>query len=60
MEPVFGLLKDNLRFTRFSVRGKWKVKNEVGLALMVVNLRKFTTISEELYGDTIKNREIGI
>ena len=42
VEPVFGFLKANLRFTRFSVRGKLKVENEMGLALMAVNLRKFT------------------
>ena len=36
VEPVFGHLKANLRFTRFSVA------NEMGLALMAVNLRKFT------------------
>ncbi|WP_108308596.1 IS1182 family transposase [Metalysinibacillus jejuensis] len=42
VEPVFGHLKANLRFTRFSVRGKAKVANEMGLALMAVNLRKFT------------------
>lgn len=42
VEPVFGFLKANLRFTRFSVRGKSKVENEMGLALMAVNLRKFT------------------
>lgn len=42
VEPVFGFLKANLRFTRFSVRGKSKVKNEMGFALMAVNLRKFT------------------
>ncbi|CEA02316.1 hypothetical protein BN1050_01212 [Metalysinibacillus saudimassiliensis] len=35
-------LQVNLRFTRFSVRGKAKVANEMGLALMAVNLRKFT------------------
>ncbi|WP_146052030.1 transposase, partial [Lysinibacillus sphaericus] len=45
VEPVFGFLKANLRFTRFSVRGKSKVDNEMGLALMAVNLRKFTAIS---------------
>ena len=45
VEPVFGFLKANLRFTRFSVRGKLKVENEMGLALMAVNLRKFTAIS---------------
>ena len=42
VEPVFGFLKANLHFTRFSVRGKPKVENEMGLALMAVNLRKFT------------------
>ncbi len=42
VEPVFGFLKANMRFTRFSVRGKSKVENEMGLALMAVNLRKFT------------------
>ena len=45
VEPVFGFLKANLRFTRFSVRGKSKVENEMGLALMAVNLRKFTAIN---------------
>ncbi|EOW9528324.1 IS1182 family transposase [Bacillus cytotoxicus] len=45
VEPVFGFLKANLRFTRFSVRGKSKVDNEMSLALMAVNVRKFTTIS---------------
>jgi transposase len=42
VEPVFGFLKANLRFTRFSVRGKSKVENEIGIALMAVNLRKYT------------------
>ncbi|MFD1708068.1 IS1182 family transposase [Siminovitchia sediminis] len=45
VEPVFGFLKANLRFTRFSVRGKKKVNNELGFALMAVNLRKFTAMS---------------
>ncbi|MGG1688426.1 IS1182 family transposase [Pseudalkalibacillus sp. NRS-1564] len=42
VEPVFGFLKANLGFTRMSVRGKEKVKNELGFALMAVNLRKYT------------------
>ncbi|WP_156482263.1 transposase, partial [Bacillus sp. VT 712] len=41
VEPVFGFLKANLGFTRFSVRGKSKVENETGLALMAVNIRKY-------------------
>ncbi|MFS1516933.1 IS1182 family transposase [Bacillus sp. SCS-151] len=42
VEPVFGFLKANLCFSRFSVRGKSKVENEMGLALMAVNLNKIT------------------
>ncbi|MGD7046115.1 transposase, partial [Jeotgalibacillus proteolyticus] len=45
VEPVFGFLKANLGFTRLSVRGKDRVKNELGFALMAVNLRKFAAIS---------------
>ena len=42
VEPVFGFLKANLCFTRFSVRGKEKVRNDLGFALMAVNMRKYT------------------
>ena len=42
VEPVFGFLKANLCFSRFYVRGKENVKNELGFALMAVNLRKYT------------------
>ncbi|WP_339212409.1 IS1182 family transposase [Ornithinibacillus sp. FSL M8-0202] len=45
VEPVFGFLKANLGFTRFSVRGKEKVKNELGFAFMAVNLRKYTAMN---------------
>ncbi|HLR79812.1 MAG TPA: transposase, partial [Bacillota bacterium] len=44
VEPVFGFLKANLSFSRFSVRGKSKVENELAFALMAVNLRKYTAI----------------
>src|SRR5699024_946542 len=44
---VFGFLKANLGFTRMSVRGKSKVHNEMGFALMAVNLRKYTAINNE-------------
>ncbi|QBK26855.1 hypothetical protein DKZ56_13980 [Ureibacillus thermophilus] len=43
-----GFLKANLRFTRFSVRGKSKVENEMGIALMAVNLRKYTANKNQL------------
>ena len=45
VEPVFGFLKANLGFTRFSVRGNEKVENELGFGLMAVNLRKYIAIS---------------
>ncbi len=45
VEPVFGFLKANLRFARMSVRGKESVENELGFALMAVNLRKYTAIN---------------
>jgi transposase len=48
VEPVFGFLKANLRFTRFSVRGKSRVENEMGIALMAVNLRKYTASKQEI------------
>src|SRR5699024_6666733 len=47
VEPVFRFLKANLGFTRMSVRGKPKVHNEMGFALMAVNLRKYTAINNE-------------
>ncbi|UFU00692.1 IS1182 family transposase [Radiobacillus kanasensis] len=45
VEPVFGFLKANLRFTRMSVRGKEKVEKELGFAFMAVNLRKYTAMN---------------
>lgn len=44
VEPVFGFLKANLAFTRFSVRSLEKAKNEMGFAFMAVNLRKYTAV----------------
>ena len=41
VEPIFGFLKANLGFTRFSVRGKSKVENEISLALLATNIRKY-------------------
>src|SRR5699024_3361121 len=40
-------LKANLGFTRMSVRGKSKVHNEMGFALMAVNIRKYTAINNK-------------
>ena len=47
VEPVFGFLKANLGFTRMSVRGKSNVTNELGFALMAVNIRKYAAINDE-------------
>ncbi len=58
VEPVFGNLKANLRFTRFSVRGKAKVRNELGIALMAVNLRKFTAATTQLPLFTLKRSKM--
>ncbi len=40
VESAFGFLKGSLGFTRFHLRGKEKVNQEVGLALMAYNLHK--------------------
>ena len=42
VEPFFCFLKANLSFNRFSVRTEPKVRQELGFAIMAVNLRKFT------------------
>lgn len=53
VEPFFGFLKANLSFNRFSVRTEPKVRQELGFALMAVNLRKFTAQLLK-YFDSIK------
>ena|GEM_PF-479199 len=40
VKPVFGYQKAILGFNRMSVCGKDKVRNELGIALMAVNIRK--------------------
>lgn len=54
VEPVFGFLKANLGFTRLSVRGKDKVKNELGFAFMAVNMRKYASRLSSPSGSSIK------
>lgn len=44
VEPVFGYLKAILGFTRVSLRGKTKVKRELGIALMATNIRKMVAL----------------
>lgn len=42
VEPVFGNIKTNMNFMRFSVRGKRATSNEMGLVFMAANLKKLT------------------
>ncbi|WP_228463742.1 transposase [Listeria seeligeri] len=42
VEPDFEYMKASLRFTRLSVRGKEKGKNELGFSLLALNLRTYT------------------
>ncbi|MBC1496760.1 transposase, partial [Listeria welshimeri] len=57
VEPAFGYLKASLHFTRLSVRGKEKVKNELGFALMAVNLRKYTAKGSQNHYLFISNQK---
>ena len=54
MEPVFGFMKAILGFTRMSVRGINKVKRELGLVLMTLNIRKVPAQRAENYKKIIK------
>ncbi len=59
VEPAFGHLKAFLGFTRFSVRLKQQTHNEIGFALMAVNLRKYSLnmpITKKDYSNNNKNR----
>ena len=56
VEPAFGNLKANLAFNRFSVRGKDKITQELGFALMALNLRKWRKNKKEIRQKTRKNK----
>ncbi|WP_245249899.1 IS1182 family transposase, partial [Vagococcus allomyrinae] len=60
VEPAFGNLKANLGFTRLSVRGKDKVKNELGFALMATNLRKMTVARQCFNKNKQRNKDTKI
>src|SRR5699024_8065350 len=61
VEPFFGFLKANLGFTRMSVRGKSNVHNEIGFALLAVNLRKFTANNKEKHNNfDLNTRKSGV
>lgn len=44
VEPVFEQIKAVLGFTQFNLRGKSKVKTDIGLALMANNMKKYAKI----------------
>lgn len=44
VEPIFGILKANLRFNRFTVRGLPKVNRQMKLIIMAWNMKKLTNI----------------
>lgn len=44
VEPVFARLKQNLGFRRTNFRGQRPVENELGLALMALNLERLATL----------------
>jgi len=55
IEPVFADLKTYLNFKRFSVKGMTAVSNEIGIALMSVNLMKLIKIPRQLHLSEQKN-----
>lgn len=62
VEPVFGRMKAYLGFTRFSVRGIEKVKNEIGLVSLALNMIKLAALGrlnslkmKNKKGNSIKN-----
>ncbi|TGY23802.1 IS5/IS1182 family transposase, partial [Enterococcus hirae] len=54
VEPVFGHLKAHLAFHRFHLRGKQGATIDIGLALMVLNLRKLGKYMERKVRKTEK------
>ena len=54
VEAVFGQLKSNNKFTRFTLRGLEKVNLEFGLMAMAHNLRKMATIAQNQCNNSLK------
>ncbi len=57
VESVFGIMKPILSFTRKSVRGINKDKRELGLVLMILNIRKVPAQRAENYKKNHKKRQ---
>ena len=56
VEAVFGQLKSNNKFTRFTLRGLEKVNLEFGLMALAHNLRKMARIMQNKGNNTLQNR----
>lgn len=59
VEPVFGAIKTNLGFKRFHVRGKEKVRREIGLVFLAHNFRKLGKRIENYKGNPVIQTLIG-
>lgn len=57
VETVFGNLKAYLGFTRFTVRGLKKVKKQIGIALMALNMKKLAGRPSNFLGKKSKRKE---
>lgn len=57
VETVFGNLKAYLGFTRFTVRGLKKVKKQIGVALMALNMKKLAGRPSNFLGKKSKRKE---
>ncbi|WP_369696471.1 transposase [Lactobacillus intestinalis] len=55
VEPVFGHMKRNFGIRRTHLRGQWAVENDMGLALMALNLTKFSQSISRLETNFINN-----
>jgi hypothetical protein len=58
VEPVFGDVKQNMDFTRMHVRGKEKVKQELGFVFLAHNLKKLCTRVKKYEGKTVIQGQI--
>lgn len=57
VETVFGNLKAYLGFTRFTVRGLKKVKKQIGIALMALNMKKLAGRPSNFLGKKSKKKD---
>ncbi|MCH5385338.1 IS5/IS1182 family transposase, partial [Limosilactobacillus reuteri] len=59
VEPVFGHMKRDFGIRRTHLRGQGAVENDIGLALMALNLTKFGQSISRLKTNFINNLKSG-